>query len=389
MRFARLKKPGWLREYITTDLSQPRQRRRLIFFVTAGFIEVILLAIGGYRLAQYMDTPEFCGDFCHTVMKPEYVAYQNSPHANVDCVACHIGPGASWLVKSKISGLRQLIAVTFNTYDRPISSPVEDLRPARGTCEKCHWPKKFSGDLVRMRRHYLEDEQNTERVDTRVFKVGGGEFEVARDIHWHIGAEVWYLPLDERRQEIGWVGIDVEDGELEQYIDPERVAEVSPERIKDEKRLMDCIDCHNRATHIFYSPEDLIDKALAQGGIDRSLPFIKREGLKALDPVNPSLDQAMGKVESIDEFYRTSYPQTYAESGEAIDEAIGELKEIARLTTFPDMKVSWETHPDNIGHLEWPGCFRCHGKLVATTGDREGEVIDASCNSCHYPLAAQ
>jgi hypothetical protein len=336
-----------------------------------------------------MDTPEFCGELCHTVMKPQYAAYQNSPHAHVDCVACHIGPGASWLVKSKISGLRQVAAVALNTYNRPIPSPVKDLRPARETCEECHWPKRFSGDLLRVRRHYLEDESNTEQVYTMVFKVGGGEFEVARDIHWHIGAKLWYLPLDEKRQEIGWVGVESDDGGLIEYIDPNKTEELTPQRIEEKKRLMDCIDCHNRATHIFYSPQELIDMAITQGKIDRSLPFIKKKGVEALNPPNPSLEHAINKVESITEFYSTSYPDVYGEKREAIEKAIEQLKEIARLTTFPDMKVTWETYPNNIGHQKWPGCFRCHGKLVATSGDHKGKIIDMSCNLCHYPLRAQ
>ncbi len=366
-----------------------RHREKLIFLMSAGVVGIILLVIGGYQLMEFMDSTAFCGRLCHQVMYPEYTTYQASPHSRVTCSECHVGSGADYLVKSKLSGIPLIFATISGNYDRPIPSTVENLRPARETCEQCHRPEKFAGDIVRVHSHYLEDEENTERVDIRVFRVGGGEFKVARDIHWHIGARVWYLPLDEKRQKIGWVGVEGADGRLMEYTDPDKVAESSPQRIEDEKRLMDCIDCHNRATHIFYSPGELIDMALAQGRIDKDLPLIKKEGLEALDSLTPSLDQVMNKVESIREFYRTSYPQVYEEKREAIDEAIRQLKEIAKLITFPYMKVSWETHPDNIGHQEWPGCFRCHGKLVATTGDRKGEIIDASCNLCHYPLPGQ
>ncbi len=217
-----------------------------------------------------------------------------------------------------------------------------------------------------------------------MLRVGGGESEVAQDIHWHIAAKVWYLPLDDARQEIGWVGTEDKNGGLTEYIDPRKTAELSQQRINNEKRLMDCMDCHNRATHIFHSPEELIDMALTQSKIDDSLPFIKREGLKALDSPNPSLAQAVTKVEAIKEFYRTSYPQIYQEKEGAINDAIANLTEIARLTTFPNMNVTWETYIDNASHQESPGCLRCHGKLVATTGNQEGKVIDADCNSCHY-----
>ncbi len=172
------------------------------------------------------------------------------------------------------------------------------------------------------------------------------------------------------------------NGELEEYIDPQRAADITPQGIENDKRLMDCIDCHNRATHIFRSPDELIDTALVQDKIDKSLPFIKREGMKALDPPNPSLAEAIAKIEAIREFYKTSYPQVYEEKGIVIDEALEELKEIARLTTFPHMQVSWKTYLDNLGHEA--GCLRCHGKLVAVAGDQKGKAIDAGCESCHY-----
>ncbi len=374
------------RDYFRLDFKEPRQRRRLLFFVTAGAIELLLLSIGGYRMAAFMDTPEFCGEVCHSVMRPEYVAYQNSPHAKVDCVACHIGEGASWLVKSKISGVRQVAAVALNTYSRPIPSPVEELRPARETCEECHWPNKFAGDLVRVRRHFQQDEANTETVNTLVLRVGGGESDVARGIHWHVSARVWYLPLDEKRQDIGWVGVARETGKLEEFVDPSRAGLVTPERLAAEQRPMDCVDCHNRATHVFYSPETLIDAALAQGKIDRALPFIKREGLRALNPASSHLDEAMVRVESIREFYRTSYPKVSQEKPAAIDAAVRQLRQVAELTTFPEMKVGWQTHPVNIGHLQSAGCFRCHGKLVSVSEESKGKVVSSECSVCHYSL---
>jgi len=333
---------------------------------------------------EFTDSTAFCGRLCHQVMYPEYTTYQASPHSRVRCTECHVGPGANYLVKSKLSGIPLIITTITGTYDRPIPTPVKNLRPARETCEQCHRPERFAGDLVRVHTSYSTDEMNTEKVDTRVLRVGGGEAEVARDIHWHIVAKVWYLATDDKRQEIGWVGVEKSSGELTEYLDPQRAADITPERIKNEKRLMDCMDCHNRATHIFRSPNELIDMALAQGKIDKSLPFIKWLGLNALDPPNPSLAQAITKIEAIKEFYRTAYPQIYEEKEQAIDEAIKELKEITRLTTFPDMNVDWKTYIDNIAHQESPGCFRCHGKLVATTGDQNGKVINAGCNLCHY-----
>ncbi|MFC2072654.1 NapC/NirT family cytochrome c [Chloroflexota bacterium] len=362
-----------------------RHREKLVFLMSAGAIGIMLLVIGGYQLVEFMDTTAFCGRLCHQVMYPQYTTYQASPHSRVSCSECHVGSGAGYMVKSKLSGVPLIFTTIAGTYDRPIPTPVENLRPARETCEQCHRPEKFAGDLVRVHVTYSADEENTKQVDTRVLRVGGGsKLEVARDIHWHIAARVWYLPLDEKRQEIGWVGVEDSDGKLIESIAANTTSQISQQRIENEKRLMDCMDCHNRPTHVFQSPEELIDMALTQGTIDSSLPFIKREGMKALDSPNPSLAEAVTKLEATKEFYRTSYPQLYKEKEEAIDKAIEELKEIARLTTFPLMKVTWETYIDNSAHQEFPGCLRCHGKLVATTGDQKGETIDADCKSCHY-----
>lgn len=362
-----------------------RRHEKLIFLMSAGAIGIILLVMGGYQLVEFTDSDAFCGRLCHEVMYPEYTVYQASPHSRVSCSECHVGSGADYLVRSKLTGIPQIIAILADTYERPIPTPVENLRPARETCEQCHRPDRFAGDLVRVHTTYSADEENTEKVDTRVLRVGGGELEVARDIHWHIAARVWYLSLDKKHQEIAWVGVEDDNGGLNEYIDPDKTAEVSAQRIENEKRLMDCMDCHNRATHIFRSPDELIDAALARGKIDKSLPFIKMEALNALEPPNPSLDQAFAKVEAVKEFYRTAYPQVHDEKEGVIDAAIEELKAIARLTTFPHMKITWETYIDNSAHGQGaPGCLRCHGILEATDGDQKGETIDADCNLCHY-----
>ncbi len=362
-----------------------RSREKLIFLMTAGATGIILLVMGGYQLIEFTDSTAFCGRLCHDVMYPEYTTHQASPHSRVSCSECHVGSGADYLVRSKVSGTPMLFHTIAGTYHRPIPTPVENLRPARETCEQCHRPARFAGDIVRVHTTYESDETNTENVDTRALRVGGGELEVARDIHWHIAARVWYMPLDRERQDIAWVGVEDTGGQLTEYIDPQKQAELTAGLIDVERRLMDCMDCHNRATHIFNSPEDLVDAALTQGKIDRVLPYIKREALEALEPPSQSLAEANARAEDIKEFYRTNYTTIYNEKVTAIEQAVAEVKEIARLTTFPHMKVSWETYIDNSGHLESPGCFRCHGKLVELVDNKaEGEVINADCDLCHY-----
>ncbi|OGO32373.1 MAG: hypothetical protein A2Z29_02140 [Chloroflexi bacterium RBG_16_56_11] len=369
-------------------VENKKHRRKLIFLLLSGAAGIILLVIGGYQLMEFTDSTDFCGRLCHQVMYPEYTVYQESPHSRVNCVECHVGYGGGYFVRSKISGIPQVWAVLTNSYERPITTPVKNLRPARETCEQCHRPERFAGDLVISHTTYAPDNANTERVDTRIMRVGGGEAEAARDIHWHIAASVWYLPLDAARQDIGWVGVEDSSGGLAEYFSPDKSSEITPERIEKERRLMDCVDCHNRATHVYRSPEELVDTALAQGKIDKTLPYIKWQGVTALDPVNPSLELAISKIEAIREFYRNNYPDVLAAQGASIDRAIEELKNIARLTTFPEMKVTWETYIDNIGHQKGPGCFRCHGKLEARQAGAEKEAIDADCSLCHY-LALQ
>ncbi|MFH1169676.1 MAG: NapC/NirT family cytochrome c [Chloroflexota bacterium] len=368
---------------MTTE-HRRRHRNKLLFLMFTGAASIILLVIGGYQLMEFTDSTDFCGRLCHTVMYPEYTAYQASPHSRVACSQCHVGYGGGYLVRSKISGIPQVFAVLTNSYERPIPTPVENLRPAPETCEQCHRPDRFAGDLVLTHTAYATDAANTKTVDTRVMRVGGGQAEVAAGIHWHISSRVWYLPLDHARQEIGWVGVENSDGTITEYTDPAKASQITPELIAKDKRLMDCIDCHNRPTHVFDSPGNLIDTAMVQGQIDSSLPFIKKQGLEALDPPNSSLEEAYAKVETIKDFYQASYPQISQQKGAAIDRAITELKDIAHLTTFPDMNVTWDTYPNNVGHMEWPGCFRCHGKLVASSDAQTGQTIDASCTLCHY-----
>ncbi len=276
-----------------------------------------------------------------------------------------------------------VFATLSGNYPRPIPVPVENLRPARETCEQCHRPERFAGDLVRFHTTYATDESNTATTDVRVLRVGSGDPRVASDIHWHIASDVFYLTLDKERQEIGWVRVEGKDGTVTEYIDPAKQSEVA-QLSKEKPRLMDCIDCHNRATHVFRSPNDLIDTKIGLGQIDGSLPYIKKQGLAVLDPPNPSLEQAYSRIDALKDFYRTTYPQVFEKKGAAIDSSLAQLKDVARLTTFPDMKVNWKTYVSYGGHTQSPGCFRCHGKLVATSGDQKGKTISADCQLCHY-----
>lgn len=372
------------------DLNDPRQFRRFLFFAASGLVVMLFMVVATYQSVEFMDSSEFCGEVCHAAMKPEFEAYKSSPHARVNCVNCHIGPGADFLVKAKIDGMRQVVALAMNSFSRPIPSPVHNLRPSRETCEKCHWPEKFYEDRIRMFQKYDSDEKNTETRTTLVFRVGGVLGKSGKGVHWHIKNKVWFLPADEKRQEIAWTGVETEDGKLVEYINPELASQVTEEHLKKEKRVMDCIDCHNRATHVFQSPEKAIDKAMAAGLIDKDLPFIKKRALEAIES-SKSEAEAFDKIVNIDEFYRTLYPSIYGTKREHIKEAITELKEIYKSTVFPANNVDAKTHPNNLGHMESPGCFRCHGKL-AEIKRVEGKTeitkttVRSTCNLCHFSL---
>jgi NapC/NirT cytochrome c family, N-terminal region len=361
------------------DLNKPRTRKALAAFGVMSLLGLVVLAVGTYKGVEYMESVEFCGTACHTVMQPEYTAHQRSPHSRVACAECHIGAGADWFVKSKISGSWQLIAVAFNLYPTPIPTPVHNLRPARETCEQCHLPTKFTGDKLRVRVHYAEDEQNTELHTVLMLKVGGQHGRGASGIHWHVapGVKLRYLS-DASREKIYDIEMTSADGTVKTFKSEEAPAGA-------EWRQMDCVDCHNRPTHIYREPANEIDNSMDQALIDKTLPFIKREGLRAVQVEYPSQDAArVGIAADIAEFYAQNYPDLVQTKGDAIAQAGKALGDVYSWNVFPAMKVTWDTYPNHIGHKQSPGCFRCHDKKHAT---EDGEKITKKCDTCHALLA--
>jgi nitrate/TMAO reductase-like tetraheme cytochrome c subunit len=338
---------------------------------------------------EFMDSVSFCGLTCHTVMKPEYTAYGYSPHARVRCVDCHIGPGADWYVRSKLSGVRQVFAVLFDTYETPIPTPVENLRPARETCEECHWPRKFHGDRIRVRTHHLEDEPSTPATTVLVLKVGGGgsEGREASGIHWHVDpANRIRYAGNKDRSEIYWVEVAGPGGGTREYL---KSGHERPSAEEDgaEIRTLDCMDCHNRPTHNFETPEDAVDRMLDTGMIDRSLPYIRREAARVLR-TEVADGEAAGRAfpESLRAYYGREYPALAAERDGEIRSAGEALAAAWTRSVFPEMKVTWGTYPEHIGHRNFPGCFRCHDEEHATEA---GETISQACDTCHTLLAVE
>ncbi len=390
LRHRSLKARGELRqEYPQVDLALPGVRRGLGLVGALTFANFFLIGTASYQSVSYMDSTQFCGLTCHTVMAPEYSAYQNSPHSRVECVACHIGPGASWFVRSKLSGLRQVYAVIFHTYSRPIPSPVKYLRPARETCEQCHWPQRFTGDKFLVKQKFQDDEKNTQLTTVLLMKIGGVTWQGREGIHGrHLetASRIHYISIDPDRSIIPVVNYVSDTGKTITFVSTDIKA--TPEQIaKGEHREMDCVDCHNRPTHAFELPESGVDKQLASGRISPELPFIKKKAVELLKANYPDQQTARQNIiQGLDNFYRTSYPQIYATRRALIQQSAEEVAAIYLRNVFPSMRLTWGSHPNNIGHMDSPGCFRCHDGSHTSA---DGQTIPNDCSTCHSLLAME
>jgi NapC/NirT cytochrome c family, N-terminal region/Cytochrome c7 and related cytochrome c len=390
LRRRRLRRQGKLAHpYPPIDLRRPVFRRTLGFITLATFANVAILGVSSYRGVEHMDSVEFCGKTCHTVMAPEFTAYQGSPHSRVACVDCHIGSGAPWFVRAKISGVRQVFAVAFDTYSRPIPSPVKELRPARETCEQCHWPQKFTADKLVVRTKYSDDEKNTPLTTVLLLKIGGQAGRGGTGIHGrHLfqTERIHYVSTDEKRQVIPRVTYVSDEGRTLDYVSSE--VKVTPEQLaRGERRAMDCMDCHNRPTHAFQLPERAVDNAMAQNRIGPELPFAKKKSVELLRAEYSDRDAAARQIAAgFNEFYRTTYPAVYRDRRAVVESSAGQVADIYRRNIFPHMKIAWGTYPNNIGHEDFLGCFRCHD---GSHKSADGKVIPDDCETCHAILAQE
>jgi nitrate/TMAO reductase-like tetraheme cytochrome c subunit len=305
-------KPGEIPTFPRIDLNVPRQRLAFVAIVAVTFVLLLFTALGSYRTYQYTESVQFCGTACHSVMQPEYTAYQQSPHANVACAQCHIGPGASWYVKSKLSGAYQLYATLINKYPRPIPAPIENLRPVRMTCEECHWPKKFFGAAEKVWHHYLPDRTNTDWKIQMLLKIGGGDpaFGPVGGIHWHMAVanKIEYVATDKPQQVIPWVRLTDAQGKVTVYESRDTPLK-SGQLAAAEVQVMDCVDCHNRPTHIYNSPVYSVDLAMSTGRVSTNLPFIKAQAVRALVRKYNTTDEALrGISQGLTTYYQSNYP---------------------------------------------------------------------------------
>ena len=359
------------------DLTRKRDRRMFGFFLTGSVIFLLIAAIGSYQTYHFTESVQFCGQACHGVMKPEFVTYLHSPHARVACAECHIGKGAAWYVRSKLSGTYQVYATMADKYPRPIPTPVKNLRPAQETCEECHWPKKFVGNLERTYTYFLGDETNTPFTVRLLMKVGGGDptHGPVGGIHWHmnVGNKIEYVATDDARQKIPYVRMTDVQGVVTEFRSPRFTNAINESLV----RRMDCMDCHNRPAHRYETPNSAVNLAMSLDKIDRSLPYIKTNVLFVLTRSYTNETQALQTIATL---LAERYP-----SNPKIRAVIDVAQQIYKDNFFPEMKASWQTYPDNIGHKDWPGCFRCHDGLHKT-GDGKRSIKANDCNACHTIL---
>jgi nitrate/TMAO reductase-like tetraheme cytochrome c subunit len=373
-------------------LDNKKIRRRVGFVLLMTVVNVLIFSTVTYRAVSYMDTPKFCGATCHTVMQPEYDAYAHSPHSRVGCVQCHVGSGAPSALSAKLSGVRQLWGVATGSYHRPIETPVHSLRPASETCEHCHQANRQSGSRLAFRVHFKEDEANTPQVTAMMLHLGGHDARTNTwsGIHSHATTQyqIRYEMLDDKRQAVGKIQ-KVEGGKIvKEWLPPkppgDGAAAAAPVVAM---RTMDCVDCHNRAAHAYDgTPEAAVTKALADGRLDREVPWLYQVGLGVLKTETPPREQAEAAFrKALAERYGKDHVQQQPPA-EKLDQAAAVLATLYRRNVYPQMNLGWNNYPSLIGHGgPDPGkakseCFRCHSGEHRTA---EGQELSSKCALCH------
>jgi nitrate/TMAO reductase-like tetraheme cytochrome c subunit/mono/diheme cytochrome c family protein len=367
----------WLKNFFFPPSESPRWVRVLPYAVL-GVLTLMLLTSAAYAW-DYTNSPTFCGESCHT-MPPEYTAYLVSPHARIDCVDCHIGKGfIATRITRKAGDLKHVFATAFKTYEFPIRA--HDLRPARETCEKCHFPEKFSDDSLREIKRYENDVENTPQSIYLVLKTGGGSKRqgLGRGIHWHIENPVYFLATDPEEQNIPYIKTVNDDGTTTEYISVD--SNIDPASITQDQLIeMDCITCHNRITHKVPPPEDTIDQLISTGDISTAIPEIREKAIQVFEAPYDSREMGVNGIAGLSGYYQVYYPEFYSQNKPLVDKAIAEIQQAYLNSVYPEQKSDWNSHPNNIGHKDSAGCFRCHdGKHM----NAQEQAIRLECNLCH------
>ncbi len=370
------------------DFNNNRHRYAFMTILIGGLTLMAMSGFGTYQAYEYTESVEFCGKVCHNVMKPEYTAYQNSPHARVPCVQCHIGNGADWWLRSKVSGSYQVYSVLFKKYHRPIETPIQNLRPAKETCEQCHWPKLFYAQKMEDRQYYLADDKNTPFQLSMLMKIGGSQQGTSMGIHAHmyLDNQVNYISIDRQRQVIPVVTMTDRNGKVTEYRSTE-IKATDQDLRNGERRLVDCIDCHNRPSHRYEHPEVSVNLAMSRGLIDTRLPEIKMKAIEELEKPYKTEDEALATIKAdLEKYYQASHPAEASSMATQLSNAIKQIQTIYSVSYFPEMNVSWKEYPNNVDHMHSLGCFRCHDDKHVSS---DGRVISKNCQTCHTILTIQ
>ena len=389
---------GWWRQMkvtgkSSTELLQERfdrgdlERRRIgsqvfrvVLVLTA--VNVLFLGAGSTQMLHYMDQAEFCGTACH-VMAPEWAAYGDSPHANVDCVECHVGEGVKGLYESKISGLRQTVLYVLGTHHKPVPTPVHQLSPADETCLHCHSVPDRTELAIRSRARHDFDAESTPLYSTVAFDLGRRTDRPGP--HWHAreDVEVRYASKDDARETVLWVEVREGDGPVRRfaYDGPwhEPAGDETP-------RVVDCVDCHNRVAHRFEPAERAVDRLITEGTLPRVLPEIKEVALAAITADYPDREAAqVGIARALRNAWHGEQRTVVTALQPEMDRAIAALQATHARNVHPEMAIGWGTYPDHNGHAApGRGCFRCHNPDLV---DETGTAIGSECTTCHAILA--
>jgi len=382
LRNRRLKeKPDFEEPHL--NLENPQDRRYVTVFVVLTIINVSILISAAYEGYRFTDSNYFCALLCHKVMAPEYSSYQRSPHSRISCVECHIGRGTKWFVQAKLSGLPMVFSTITNTYRKPIPTPVTNLRPAQGTCEKCHWPDKFHGKVIKKFFHFDNDDQKNPTVNEIPLHIGGrnpntGQFE---GIHWHVSQDVQirYLAADRKLTRIASILVKRPDGSRDEF---KREGIIAEEGYELKWRVMDCLDCHNRPTHVFQMPEDVVDFGLLSRHLNPELEGIREDSLIVLQRQYDSREEAKERIP--DHLFALRGLRGEVQKDEKdIKEAVKYLVEAYLNNIWPEMNIWWGTYKGHLGHKyaeDGYGCFRCHDDKHF---NKSGQAISKNCGLCH------
>jgi nitrate/TMAO reductase-like tetraheme cytochrome c subunit len=380
---------AYFRDKLADESGYDKIRKLVFVGVFLTCINLFVVGIMAYSGYHYMESNAFCGEVCHVPMDPEYTAYQNSAHSRVRCVDCHIGSGASWFVKSKISGARQLYAVVADTFARPIETPVHGLRPARDTCEQCHRPELFHGDKLVVKDKFLEDEKNTHVKTVLLMKIGsaGDRATDSHGIHWHVAPEntITYKAADWPRLIIPEVSQETADGKTLVYRASDADEQLAAATHLQE-RVMDCMDCHNRPSHVYLPAGQALDEKLLTNEIPNDLPYIKQQAMAAVTGAEYATkrEARTAIANALTEFYKQNYADIYANNRKKVDQAVAGVQAAYLENVFPEMGIQWDTYPSHLGHTNEMGCFRCHNEEHEA---ENGDVISMDCDTCHTILA--